>query len=812
MCAPTPYGDQSKALDLFSLVASITEKIHLADSFGGICLQISEEFSKIGDLFAITYFKSSQALSLLTKSRNLILDSVEFSHEVPLHTIGSTISKTIFDGETQVISLLVALKELKCSISSVLGQTLGIEGYDAIIAPLKDGSEIIGALIVGGNGLANWARVPVEQISRIASMRLELLSNLPGEVRKESVDQRALFLRRLMETVPSAVFYKNKDMRFEDCNSEFQAVVGLPREAIIGKTVEEVLPDNAFFIRRKDEELFSNGGIQSYTLKIKGGNESKTFLVRKSAVLDPERQLLGVLGVMTDISELIKTERFMSAVLDSIPDPVFVLDKERRVIAWNRAIEDLTGLPKDSIIGKGRYEYAIPFYGERRPLLLDLLFESDDRHEKSYAHFERAKQSAVAEGYVNSKHGRIYVIGHASLIYDSDGHLLGGIETFKDITKHKETEEALKQSEERYRMIMDDLAEAVVRFKPDGQITFVNKTFEQMTGAAKDSLLGKNVFDLMSEVDRREAATLMHKLSENPIAAFTTREVKTGGRVSWIMWVGRAIRDSGGRIVEFQAAGRDITEMKRVEEGLQHLVEEKSKALQEAERLATIGQIAASVGHDLRAPLQSIINNTYLLGMAASDQRIPVECSSEIRDLLKKIARQVAYMKGIISDIRDFSRNLILETQPVQISSLVNEAMSLVALPDNIRLSLNLDARDPVTVDKNMFTRVLVNLITNAIQAMPEGGGEIQINALDCGGWVSLEVKDAGIGIPEENLQRLFTPLFTTNSKGSGLGLAICKRIVEAHGGKIKVESEVGKGTSFIIEMPKCDQNRKSVL
>ncbi|MDH7555562.1 MAG: PAS domain S-box protein [Candidatus Methanosuratincola sp.] len=803
------FGDPSRVLDLFSLAGSVAEKIHAAGSLAEICLQISAEFSKFGEYSALTYSRSLQALRLESKSRHPLLDAVEFAQEVPFSELGGAISKTVFGGETQIIPLEKALEELNGAASSGSAQTPSIEGYNVIAVPLRKGSEVLGTMVVGGTGLGHEEKTPVELISRMASMRLELLGSLSMDAPKGAGVQKEWFLRKLMDTVPGAVFYKNRDMRFEDCNTEFETAVGLPRESIIGRTVEDVLPDNADFIKQKDGELLLKGGLQTYELNIKTGAGSKVFLVRKSVALDPEGKLLGMVGVMVDISDLKRTEHFMSVLIDSIPDPVFVVDKERRVIAWNRAIEDLTDLPKDSIIGKGGFEYAIPFYGERRPLLLDLLFERDQRYEGLYARFERGNERIVAEGYVNSKRGRIYVIGHASLIYDSSGNILGGIETFKDITKHKETEEALRQSEERYRAIVDDLTEAIVRYKPDGEITFVNKAFGQM-GVAKESLLGKNVLDLMSEEDRKEVVALMSKANENPVARFTSKEVKPDGRVSWVMWVARALHDSSGRILEFQAAGRDITEMKRAEEELQRLVEERTRELHEAERLATIGQIAASVGHDLRAPLQSIINNAYLLGIAASDPRIPAESSSEISDLQRKIARQVAYMDGIISDIRDFSRNLILDTRPVQISSLINEALSLVTIPENVRLSLNVDTRDLLTVDQNMFTRVLVNLVTNAIQAMPSGG-DLQINARDCNEWVSLEVRDTGIGIPEENLKKLFTPLFTTKSKGSGLGLAICKRIVEAHGGKIRVESQVGKGTAFIVELPRRAPNPEPV-
>ncbi len=212
-------------------------------------------------------------------------------------------------------------------------------------------------------------------------------------------------------------------------------------------------------------------------------------------------------------------------------------------------------------------------------------------------------------------------------------------------------------------------------------------------------------------------------------------------------------------------------------------------------------QVAASVGHDLRGPLQSIINSAYLIGAIVSDQQIPLEPSSEIRELLK-IERQVTYMDGILNDIRDLARDLVPFANPVEISNLVDEALSMVRLPDKIRLSVNVDVKGPVSVDANMITRVLVNLITNAIQAMPGGGG-LQISVHEFGDKISIEVKDTGIGVPEENLKRLFTPFFTTKPDGSGLDLAICKRIVEAHCGKISAESQVGKGTTFTVELPR---------
>lgn len=222
----------------------------------------------------------------------------------------------------------------------------------------------------------------------------------------------------------------------------------------------------------------------------------------------------------------------------------------------------------------------------------------------------------------------------------------------------------------------------------------------------------------------------------------------------------------------------------------------------ESERFKELGRLTASVGHDLRSPLQAMMNLAYYIGIMAEGTILPSELS-DLPKLATQIRKEVDYMVGIIDDISDLSKNVGVKIKPVDLNSLLEDAVSKVGFPSDIRVSLRTDIRDYVMLDGPMFLRVLVNLIMNAVQAMPKGG-DLSVSASSQGGMIVIEVKDTGVGIPEENMGRLFEPLFTTKPQGTGLGLSVCKRIVEAHGGKIKVASEVGKGTTFSIEIPEA--------
>ncbi len=236
---------------------------------------------------------------------------------------------------------------------------------------------------------------------------------------------------------------------------------------------------------------------------------------------------------------------------------------------------------------------------------------------------------------------------------------------------------------------------------------------------------------------------------------------------------------------------------------LEELIDEKTRELKEvqenllkSQRLAAIGEAAAMVGHDLRNPLQAIVNVLYLARMQLGSLS-----KGELEESLDVIEEQVEYMNKIVSDLQDYARPVKPEFVEVESKRLLNETLLAIKVPETIKVSIDVEENATVFLaDSYLLKRVFTNLILNAVQAMPDGG-RLSIKVSGTSEEVFFRFKDTGVGIPEENLNKMFQPLFTTKAKGQGLGLAVCKRLVEALNGSITVESVVGEGTTFMVKI-----------
>jgi len=223
--------------------------------------------------------------------------------------------------------------------------------------------------------------------------------------------------------------------------------------------------------------------------------------------------------------------------------------------------------------------------------------------------------------------------------------------------------------------------------------------------------------------------------------------------------------------------------------------------LKDQERLAAIGQTAGMVGHDLRNPLQAISGEVYLAKKEI--QLLPEsQLKTNMQESVDAIEEQITYMEKIVSDLQAFVRPVQVQKQVFNVKQFIVERLAETHVPSNVKTEIQVEEDLALNADPQLMKRVLINLITNSIQAMPKGG-ELNIRAqINDAAKVKILVEDTGIGIPEEVKPKLFAPLFTTKSKGQGFGLAVCKRVIEAQGGTITFESEVGKGAKFTIELP----------
>ncbi len=255
--------------------------------------------------------------------------------------------------------------------------------------------------------------------------------------------------------------------------------------------------------------------------------------------------------------------------------------------------------------------------------------------------------------------------------------------------------------------------------------------------------------------------------------------------------------------LEKEVVGRKKAEeaLKENNRNLELLIEERTKQLKDSEMLAAIGATAGMVGHDIRNPLQAITGDVYLLkeelrGMPERPEK------GSAGESLEGIEKNVEYINKIVADLQDFARPLKPRIEEVDLKQIIEDLLAKNGVPQNVKVSVRVEAEaEKILVDPIFISRIMVNLVNNAIQAMPKGG-ELTINAFKDVNDVLITVKDSGVGIPEKVKDKLFEPMFTTKSKGQGFGLAVIKRMTEALGGKFTFESKEKKGTTFIVRLP----------
>lgn len=362
--------------------------------------------------------------------------------------------------------------------------------------------------------------------------------------------------------------------------------------------------------------------------------------------------------------------------------------------------------------------------------------------------------------------------------------------------------------------VFDAVLDGMITIDDHGIIQSVNRAAEQMFGYEPDEMIGKNVSSITPFPIRQEHDQYLEtylRTRERKIIGIG-REVnavrKDGSEFPADLSVSEAF--ANGRVF-FTGVVRDITRRKVAEESLRRLNEElearvkaRTEELEAArdelirkERLATLGQLAGSVAHELRNPLGVIRNNAYFLA-----EKQP-SADPDARAAWEELNRALESSRRVITELLDFARSPRAHCADVEPKILCSQTLSMLQIPPNIQIETQISpSAMTIYADPEQMGRTLANLVQNAIQAMPQGGTvSIRFSALENGGSV-IEVSDTGVGIKPEDLSKLFEPLFSRRTKGIGLGLAICKRYVELHGGTLTAANSQGKGATFRIDLP----------
>jgi PAS domain S-box-containing protein len=383
-----------------------------------------------------------------------------------------------------------------------------------------------------------------------------------------------------------------------------------------------------------------------------------------------------------------------------------------------------------------------------------------------------------------------------------------------EICLRKQAEISLRESEQRWETTLASIGDAVIATDLSGKITFMNGVSEELTGwtlvEAREKPI-EHIFNIINEQTRKEVENPVSKVLEKGVivglANHTVLIRKDKTEVA-IDDSGAPIKDKEGKTLGVVLIFRDIGERKLMEakleeysKYLENILAERTKQLKDSERLAAIGATAGMVGHDIRNPLQAITSDVYLAktdlaGLPESEEK------TNVQEGLAEIEKNIYYINKIVTDLQDFARPLTPKIEDTDLEATIHSALAHLKIPGNVTVKHSIRKDFPkLKTDQSYIQRILTNLANNAIQAMPNGG-KLTIAAAVKNDKATITVQDTGEGIPEEVRGKLFTPLVTTKSKGQGFGLSVVKRFTEALSGTVTYESEVGKGTKFIIELP----------
>ena len=512
-------------------------------------------------------------------------------------------------------------------------------------------------------------------------------------------------------------------------------------------------------------------------------------------------KVVGIQIITRDITERKRAEESLRAseekyrtLVESLHEGIWAIDKEICTTFVNTRMAEMLGYSVDEMLGKPLFSFV------------------DERDVDNARHLFERRREGVREThdfeFIRKDGSRIYTTLARSPIMDETGNFVGALAGVIDITERRKMEAELEkytkhleelveertskltESERKFRELADLLPQIVFEMDESGNVQFMNRAAFAATGCTEEDFRkGLNAFHMFApeEHDRAMRGIRRTMTGETIGGREFTILRRDGTTFPVIVYTAPIMRE--GKTVGVRGIAIDITERKRME-----------ARLVESQRLAAIGETAAMVGHDLRNPLQGIASTVYLAKKTLKSPK--AEKRKEAAKLLNTLDEEVYYMDKIVSDLQDYAGPLTADLVETSLSNIIRNTISTTGIPRTVRVSVRVQkGLSKIMADPTLMRRVLTNLVTNALQAMPRGG-RLTIRASKKRGVNVITVQDTGEGIARENMEKIFSPFFTTKARGQGLGLPVCKRLVEAQGGTITVKSKIGKGSSFTVEIP----------
>ncbi|HEY7128747.1 MAG TPA: PAS domain S-box protein [Nitrospira sp.] len=661
-----------------------------------------------------------------------------------------------------------------------------------------------------------------DEIEELADAFNQMASNLQksfGQIEQRMKDVRALEekYRDLIEHSPEMIYQLDRSGGFVHVNKTGLDKLGYQiSEMLLMKLWDLVPRGQETRVLQYLERLMSQGQSTMETVLLAKDGRPIDVEIHATALFDQERGgLVHSRAFVRDVTErhrleqelqhytsgleqavsertqeLVASQARYKALFDLVADSVFMVDAAGTVVAVNKREEQALGYAESKVVGSSMYEVVSPSH---RDALAGWLAEISTgqrqvpTQEITVYNVEGHETPVEMDLIRVAGSGQVLVMVQMRDITDRK-RLERQLQTYREELEIKVSERTreIEETKQYLENLLENANDVIYTLDIEQRFTYVNGKVN-VWGYRKDDLIGRPYLSLLSR--RHRGRRLKNTLDIGAKQVYEVEVVTRMGEPRTVMVSVSPLHGAEGEILGVLGIARDMTDTKKLEQQIRN-----------SEKLASVGKLAAGVAHEINNPLAGILNCLYNLRKGALSPARQEEYWVSMEDGVRRVQK-------IVRQLLDFSQQHEPEFSATDINQIVDRVLVLTThlfAPNLIRLERLLGPALPsLMIDRHMIEQVLMNLILNAVQAM-KGGGVLTIRTTVAEGVCRVEVGDTGSGIPPAVLPRIFDPFFTTKSEGegTGLGLSVSLGIAERHGGKILVESEVGKGTTFILCLP----------
>jgi PAS domain S-box-containing protein len=626
---------------------------------------------------------------------------------------------------------------------------------------------------------------------------------------EQALKQSQKWLSTILNSIGDAVIATDAEERIRFINPVAETITNWKQQEVLGEKFSEV-----YRVRNEiTNEVIENPATRVIREGITVGMANHTVLLTKddckipvedtaSPICDENGEIIGVVIIFHDVSERRRKEeqiRKLSSAVEQSPSVVVITNFAGDIEYVNPKFTKLTGYEFEEVKYKNS---RILKSGKTDPVIYEVLWESITAGHEWRGELQNKK-----------KNGEFYWESISiSPLRDSENKITHFIAVKEDITQRKHAEEATRRAEialaaekERLAVTLRSIGDAVISTDTEAGIVLVNREAEKLTGYEQHEILGKNfteVFELINEMTGEPFDDPIEKVLTNGGIIEQTHQVAlmTKDNIQrCIAYNASPLRDSKSTIIGAVMVFRDITEQIKMEEELRR-----------AQKLDSLSLLTGGIAHDFNNILTAIAGNLSLA-------KINLQPTEKIYQRVSQAENATLRAQDLTQQLLTFAKGGAPIKKMASLGEMVKDVTSFVLRGSNVKCEYYIQENLwSAEVDIGQISQVLNNLVINATQAMPDGG-TVKIsgknvtiddsindngNTFNKGNYIQISVQDNGIGISSKHLPKIFDPFFTTKQKGSGLGLASCYSIIKNHEGHIKVESEIGKGTTFSIYLP----------